>query len=94
MSREKFTLALKLLRDYNADMEQERLLTTQEAAERLGLTDSRVRQLVLEGRLPAQKFGHLNMIREQDLKLVSNIKRGRPAKVDKKTSTGKSKSVK
>lgn len=75
-------------------MGQEKLLTTQEAAEVLGLTDSRVRQLVLEGRLPAQKFGHLNMIREQDLKLVSNIKRGRPAKADKKSSTGKSKTVK
>jgi excisionase family DNA binding protein len=75
-------------------MEQERLLTTQEAAERLGLTDSRVRQLVLEGRSPAQKFGHLNMIREQDLQLVSNIKRGRPPKVNKKASAKKNKIIK
>jgi hypothetical protein len=30
--------------------------------------------------LPAQKFGHLKMIREQDLALVFNIKRGRPPK--------------
>jgi excisionase family DNA binding protein len=54
-------------------MGKDELLTTQQAAERLGLTDSRVRQLVLEGRLPAQKFGHLNMIRVQDLALVADI---------------------
>jgi excisionase family DNA binding protein len=64
-------------------MNKEVLLTTQQAAERLGLTDSRVRQLVLEGRLPAQKFGHLHMIREGDLSLVSHIKRGRPPKSKK-----------
>ncbi len=57
-------------------------LTTQQAAERLQLTDSRVRQLILEGRLPAQKFGHLNMIREDDLPLVAGIKRGRPPKAE------------
>lgn len=61
-------------------MAKDVLLTTQQAAEKLGLTDSRVRQLILEGRLPAQKFGHLNMIREQDLALVEDIKRGRPPK--------------
>jgi excisionase family DNA binding protein len=70
-------------------MANDQLLTTQQAAERLGITDSRVRQLVLEGRLPAQKFGHLNMIREQDLELVSDIKRGRPPKKDKKTVSKK-----
>jgi excisionase family DNA binding protein len=64
-------------------MAKGQLLTTQQAAERLGLTDSRIRQLILEGRLPAQKFGHLNMIREQDLKTVAGIKRGRPPKVSK-----------
>jgi len=65
-------------------MSKDQLLTTQQAAERLGLTDSRVRQLVIEGKLPAQKFGHLNMIREQDLRLVAGIKRGRPPKASKK----------
>lgn len=57
-------------------------LTTQQAAEKLHMTDSRVRQLILEGRLPAQKFGHLHMIREEDLPLVAGIKRGRPPKVE------------
>ena len=55
-------------------------LTTQQAAERLGITDSRVRQLILEGRLPGQKFGRSNMIRASDLKAVEGIKRGRPPK--------------
>ncbi len=55
-------------------------LTTQEAAEKLGVTDSRVRQLILEGRLPAQKFGRANMIREEDLNLVKDRKPGRPKK--------------
>jgi excisionase family DNA binding protein len=71
-------------------MGKDELLTTQQAAERLGLTDSRVRQLILEGRLPAQKFGHLNMIREKDLAVVADIKRGRPAKTSKKPKTSKS----
>jgi excisionase family DNA binding protein len=70
-------------------MGKDELLTTQQAAERLRLTDSRVRQLILEGRLPAQKFGHLNMIREKDLAVVADIKRGRPPKTNKKSKTSK-----
>ncbi len=70
----------------------DKLLTTQQAAEKLHITDSRVRQLILEGRLPAQKFAHLNMIREEDLPLVAGIKRGRPAKTEAaKTQTTKKK---
>ena len=56
------------------------LLTTQQAAERLGITDGRVRQLILEGRLPSIKFGRSNVIRTADLALVEGIKRGRPKK--------------
>lgn len=56
-------------------------LTTKEAAEKLEVSDSRIRQLIAEGRLPAQKFGHVNMIDEKDLELVRNTKRGRPPKV-------------
>ncbi len=70
----------------------EKWLTTQQAAEKLQMTDSRVRQLILEGRLPAQKFGHLNMIQEEDLHLVAGIKRGRPPKVEAtETKAGKKK---
>jgi excisionase family DNA binding protein len=56
------------------------MLTTQEAAERLGVTTIRVRQLISGGRLPAEKFGRDYMIKEEDLKLVEDRKPGRPPK--------------
>jgi excisionase family DNA binding protein len=55
-------------------------LTTNQAAERLGVSAIRVRQLIAEGRLPAQKFGTAHMIKESDLKLVEDRKVGRPPK--------------
>ena len=55
-------------------------MTTAEAAERLGITTGRVRQLVLAGKLPAEKFGRDLMIREADLKLVEGRTVGRPRK--------------
>lgn len=61
-----------------------KLLTTKEAAGKLGVTQTRVQQLILEGRLPAQKMGRDNFIKEVDLKLVADRKPGRPAK--KKTA--------
>ena len=54
------------------------LLTTQEAAAKLGVTAGRVRQMIVDGQLPATKFGRDNLIREADLKLVENRKVGRP----------------
>jgi excisionase family DNA binding protein len=58
-----------------------KLLTTTEAAARLGISASRVRQLILEGRLPAVKNGRDLWINEKDLKLVAKRKRtGRPKK--------------
>lgn len=58
-----------------------KLLTTNEAAARLGVNASRVRQLVLAGRLPATKRGRDLFIKEKDLKLVTNRPRtGRPKK--------------
>ena len=56
-------------------------LTTQEAAEKLGVTAGRVRQMIVDGQLPATKFGRDNLIQEADLKLVENRKVGRPPKV-------------
>ncbi len=55
-------------------------LTTQQAADKLGVHRSRVHALIQAGRLPAQKFGNVYMIREEDLKLVEERKVGRPAK--------------
>jgi excisionase family DNA binding protein len=56
------------------------LLTTQEAAEKLGVTAGRVRQMIVDGQLPATKLGRDNFIRETDLKLVEDRKVGRPTK--------------
>lgn len=53
-------------------------LTTKEAAEKLGVSPARVRQLVLAGDLPAEKFGRDLMIKEVDLKLVQERPIGRP----------------
>ena len=55
------------------------VLTTKEAGERLGISASRVRQLVLNKRLPAMKAGRDLLIRDEDLQLVSERKPGRPA---------------
>jgi excisionase family DNA binding protein len=53
-------------------------LTSTEAAARLGISTARVRRLVLDGRLPAQKFGRDLVINEADLKLYEPRKGGRP----------------
>ena len=55
------------------------LLTTQEAAMKLGVTAGRVRQMIVDGQLPATKMGRDNFIKESDLKLVENRKVGRPS---------------
>ena len=55
-------------------------LTTKQAAEILGIEASRVRQLVLEGKLPARKVGRDLLIKVAALELVRNRpKVGRPA---------------
>jgi excisionase family DNA binding protein len=55
-----------------------KLLTTTEAATRLGVSATRVQVFISEGRLPAQKVGHFYAIDEDDLKLIKIQKRGRP----------------
>ncbi len=54
------------------------LLTTREAAERLGVTDSRIRQMVLREQLPAIKKGRDLLIKASDLRLVEDRPKGRP----------------
>ena len=66
-------------------------LTTKEAAERLGVSAARVRQLVLAGQLPAQKFGRDLVIYEKDLALVGDRPIGRPPNSSKKSGTKKGK---
>ena len=57
-----------------------KLLTAKQAAEILGVHHSRVRVLIREGRLPAQKVGRDWVIMEPDLELVRVRKPGRPKK--------------
>ena len=59
-----------------------RLLTTQEAAERLGVSTRRITALIKSGKLPAERFGRAHVIQESDLKLVEDRKPGRPMKAE------------
>lgn len=58
------------------------LLTTRQVAERLGVTAGRVRQMIIDGQLPAIKMGRDNFIKESDLRFVKNRKVGRPPKTN------------
>ncbi len=58
------------------------LISSAEAAERLGIHITRVQVLIREGRLPAQKIGRTYVVNEEDLKLVAERKPGRPRKAE------------
>ncbi len=60
-------------------------LTTNEAAKRLNVSPARVRRLVLDGRLPAQKFGRDLVFDEVDLASFERLKGGRPRKANADT---------
>ena len=56
-------------------------LTTREVAEKLNVSEGRVRQLIAEKRLPTTKIGNSNVIKDTDLELVRDRQRtGRPPK--------------
>jgi excisionase family DNA binding protein len=57
-----------------------KLISTREAAERLGVHQTRVQVLIREKRLPATQVAGTYLIREEDLKLVADRKPGRPPK--------------
>ena len=57
-----------------------KLLTTPEAAARLGVTPRRVLALIKAGRLPSKQFGRDHIVKESDLALVAERKAGRPPK--------------
>ncbi|MEJ7861616.1 MAG: helix-turn-helix domain-containing protein [Pyrinomonadaceae bacterium] len=62
-------------------MEDRKLLTTQETARLLGISDGRVRRMVLDGIIKAEKFGRSNMIKKSDAEKVKIYgKVGRPKK--------------
>jgi excisionase family DNA binding protein len=70
------------------------LISSAEAAERLGVHITRVQVLIREGRLPAQKIGRTYVVNEDDLKLVEGRKPGRPPKAKAEApKAGKKKGV-
>jgi excisionase family DNA binding protein len=54
------------------------LISTQEAADRLGISPRRVQALIQAGRLAAFKVGRSYIIREADLEAVRDRPPGRP----------------
>ncbi|MDQ3712804.1 MAG: helix-turn-helix domain-containing protein [Acidobacteriota bacterium] len=56
------------------------LLSTSEVAERLGVTSIRIRAMIRNGNLPAQKIGRDYVVKESDLEFVKDRKPGRPSK--------------
>ncbi len=66
-------------------MDPNKLITPDEAAELLGITGNRVRQLIRKGRLPAQKVrNRWLVIRAGDLALIKNRKGGWPKGVPRR----------
>lgn len=61
-------------------MERGDYITTNEAAESLGVTRQRVLQLIQDGRLKAEKFSNVYMIRPADLSNIEEKPIGRPPK--------------
>lgn len=61
-------------------MSETKLLTTSEVAKKLGVTRWRVSQLIKDGRLKAEKYGQIYLIKEEDIEIVKERKVGRPAK--------------
>ncbi len=59
------------------------LISSKEAAEKLGLSIRRVQALITSGRLPAQKIGNSYVVSEKDLELVKERNPGRPTKSSK-----------
>ena len=57
-------------------------LTTTQAAERLKLSQARVRQMIIEGVIKAEKVGRDNFIPESEVKRLESLDRkpGRPKK--------------
>ena len=67
----------------NAILWAMKIITTAEAARRLGVTTNRVRAMIRAKRLKAFKFGREWLIDPKDLDAVKDRKVGRPRKVRK-----------
>ena len=61
-----------------------KLYSTNEAAEKLGVSLRRVQAMITEGKLPAEKMGRDYFIKDEDLQQVKVYgKAGRPPKAKK-----------
>jgi len=61
------------------------LITTREAAKRLGVSDRRILQLIYEGRMKAVKVGRYNLIEEADCHYEKKTRGGyKPRKKQRK----------
>jgi excisionase family DNA binding protein len=62
-------------------------LTTTQTAEKLNVSQARVRQMIIEGIIKAEKVGRDNFISESEVKRIAAIKRsaGRPKKESAKS---------
>jgi len=60
-----------------------KIITTTEAAKRLGVTADRVRKMIDAKRLKATKLGNVWVIDPKDLEAVKDRKVGRPRKARK-----------
>lgn len=56
------------------------LISSKEAAEKLGVSLRRVQALITSGKLPAQKIGNSYVVQEKDLESVKARTPGRPPK--------------
>jgi len=61
-----------------------KLYTTESAAKYLGVTPSRVRQLILEGRLESEKYGRDHLIKEECLIRYQAVGKKRPGRKPQK----------
>jgi excisionase family DNA binding protein len=61
-------------------MSRETFITTNEAAGALGVTRQRVLQLIKDGRIKAEKFANVYMIRPAELDHIEERPMGRPPK--------------
>jgi excisionase family DNA binding protein len=62
-------------------------VSVNEAAKIKGVTRQRILQYINDGRLPAQKFADVYMIRRQDLDAVELKSPGRPPKAESETAS-------
>jgi excisionase family DNA binding protein len=55
-------------------------ISTKQVAQRLGVSVRRIQAMITAGRLPAEKFAGVWMIKEKDLGKVGDRRPGRPSK--------------